>query len=79
MGKTPQCQDWAELLRRPRPLACRFRQTGDSTIGRTLIVYLCVFLSACAIVFLVSFLRLWRGALGQGLPPAIALLATALL
>ncbi|WP_128377184.1 DUF1304 domain-containing protein [Streptomyces cavernae] len=51
--------------------------TGDATVGRSLIVYLCVFLIASAIVFVISFPRLWRGALGQGLPPAIALLATA--
>ncbi|MFF4345943.1 DUF1304 domain-containing protein [Streptomyces sp. NPDC001530] len=53
--------------------------TGDITVGRTLIVYLCAFLIASAVLFLASFPRLWRGALGQGLPPAIALLTTALL
>ncbi|TPQ17795.1 DUF1304 domain-containing protein [Streptomyces sporangiiformans] len=55
------------------------QHTGDSTVGDTLIVYLCAFLIASAIVFVASFPRLWRGALGQGLPPAIALLAAALL
>ncbi|WAZ27312.1 DUF1304 domain-containing protein [Streptomyces cinnabarinus] len=52
--------------------------TGDTTVGRTLIIYLCAFLIASAIIFVVSFPRLWRGALGQGLPPAIALLLVAL-
>ncbi|CCK24858.1 putative membrane protein [Streptomyces davaonensis JCM 4913] len=52
--------------------------TGDVTVGRTLIIYLCAFLIASAIIFVVSFPRLWRGALGQGLPPALALLATPL-
>lgn len=49
--------------------------TGDTTVGRTLIVYLCAFLIASALVFALSFPRLWRGALGQGLAPAVALLA----
>ncbi|WLW52043.1 DUF1304 domain-containing protein [Streptomyces sp. YU58] len=49
--------------------------TGDTTVGRTLIVYLCASLIVSAVVFLVSFPRLWRGALGQGLAPAVALVA----
>jgi putative membrane protein len=53
--------------------------TGDATVGRTLVIYLCVFLIASALVFAASFPRLWRGALGQGLPPALALLAAAVL
>ncbi|MER6677165.1 DUF1304 domain-containing protein [Streptomyces sp. NPDC000983] len=52
--------------------------TGDTTVGRTLVVHLCAFLVVSAIVFLASFPRLWRGALGQGVPPAAALLAAAL-
>lgn len=50
-------------------------QTDDTTVGRTLIVYLCAFLIASAVAFLVSFPKLWRGALGQGLAPAVALIA----
>ena len=50
-------------------------QTDDTTVGRTLIVYLCAFLIASAVVFVVSFPKLWRGALGQGLAPAVALIA----
>ncbi|MGW5640774.1 hypothetical protein ACWEWQ_39575, partial [Streptomyces sp. NPDC003832] len=49
-----------------------------TTVGRTLVVYLCAFLVVSAIVFLASFPRLWRGALGQGVPSAAALLAAAL-
>ncbi|MGV9451488.1 DUF1304 domain-containing protein [Streptomyces sp. NPDC003635] len=49
--------------------------TGDTTVGRTLIVYLCAFLIVSAAVFALSFPRLWKGALGQGLAPAVALLA----
>ncbi|MFE9019458.1 DUF1304 domain-containing protein [Streptomyces sp. NPDC007808] len=50
-------------------------RTGDTTVGRTLVVYLCAFLIVSALVFAASFPRLWRGALGQGLPPAVALVA----
>lgn len=50
-------------------------QTDDTTVGRALIVYLCAFLIASAVVFVVSFPKLWRGALGQGLAPAVALIA----
>ncbi|AXE88811.1 DUF1304 family protein [Streptomyces sp. Go-475] len=49
--------------------------TGDETAGRALVLYLCGFLVVSAVVFAVSFPRLWRGALGQGLAPAVALLA----
>ncbi|GAA4076706.1 DUF1304 domain-containing protein [Streptomyces shaanxiensis] len=50
-------------------------QTDDTTVGRALIVYLCAFLIASAVVFVASFPKLWRGALGQGLAPAVALIA----
>ncbi|AZQ37560.1 DUF1304 domain-containing protein [Streptomyces cyaneochromogenes] len=50
--------------------------TDDTTVGRTLIGYLCAFLIASAVLFAVSFPKLWRGALGQGLAPAVALAAT---
>ncbi|WP_367320664.1 DUF1304 domain-containing protein [Streptomyces sp. HUAS ZL42] len=53
-------------------------QGGSTTAGRTLVIYLCAFLIVSALVFAASFPRLWRGALGQGLPPAVALLAAAL-
>lgn len=51
--------------------------TGDTTAGRTLVLAFCAFLVASALVFAAGFPRLWRGAVGQGLPPAIALLAAA--
>ncbi|MDO0911583.1 DUF1304 domain-containing protein [Streptomyces sp. DT2A-34] len=49
-----------------------------TTVGRTLVLYLCAFMIASALVFAASFPRLWRGALGQGLPPAVALVAALL-
>ena len=52
---------------------------GEPTAGRTLILYLCACLIASSLTFAASFPRLWRGALGQGLPPALALPAAAVL
>lgn len=52
--------------------------TGDPAAGRTLVLSFCAFLTASAVVFALSFPRLWRGALGQGLFPVVALLALAL-
>nr|WP_203615690.1 DUF1304 domain-containing protein [Streptomyces sp. SID13726] len=52
---------------------------GDPTAGRTLVLGLCAFLVVSALAFAASFPRLWRGALGQGLPPVLALLAAAVL
>ncbi|MFE9441252.1 DUF1304 family protein [Streptomyces sp. NPDC006602] len=49
--------------------------TGDATVGRTLIVFLCAFLIVSEVAFVASFPRLWRGALGQGLAPVAALVA----
>jgi uncharacterized membrane protein len=49
--------------------------TGDTTAARALIGYLCGFLIVSAVIFALSFPRLWRGALGQGLAPAVALVA----
>ncbi|MZF86442.1 DUF1304 domain-containing protein [Streptomyces sp. SID5643] len=49
--------------------------TGDEAAGRALVLYLCGFLVVSAVVFALSFPRLWRGALGQGLAPAVALVA----
>ncbi|WP_164905127.1 hypothetical protein [Streptomyces cyaneus] len=42
------------------------------------VVYLCACLIASALVFAATFPWLWRGALGQGLPPAAALVAALL-
>ncbi|MFI7412492.1 DUF1304 family protein [Streptomyces sp. NPDC049627] len=49
--------------------------TDATTVGRTLIGYVCAFLIASAVVFAVSFPKLRRGALGQGPAPAVALVA----
>ncbi|MET9776388.1 DUF1304 family protein [Streptomyces sp. NPDC006367] len=53
--------------------------TGDPVAGRTLVLCLCALLVVSGIVFALSFPRLWRGALGQGLLPAVALLLAAAL
>ncbi|MFP8902967.1 DUF1304 domain-containing protein [Streptomyces atacamensis] len=53
--------------------------TGDVDTGRSLIVYVCVFMIAAGTVLFVSDRRLWRGSLGQAVPPDIALAAHALL
>ncbi len=51
---------------------------GHPAVGRTLIYYVCAFMVASGIVFLVTTPRLWRGAIGQLLPPGIAILAALL-
>jgi putative membrane protein len=48
---------------------------GNETVGRTLVIYGCAFMAACGVVLFVSDRRLWRGMLGQSLPPLIALIA----
>lgn len=53
-------------------------QLGHETAGRTLVVYVCSFMVASGVIFLVTTPRLWQGALGQ-LVPAGAALATALI
>ncbi|MGY1454043.1 DUF1304 domain-containing protein [Streptomyces sp. SS8] len=53
--------------------------TGDANTGRSLIVYVCLFMVAAGTVLFVSDRGLWRGSLGQAAPPAIALAAHALL
>lgn len=52
-------------------------QLGHETAGRTLVVYVCSFMVASGVIFLVTTPRLWQGALGQ-LVPAGAALAVAL-
>ncbi|WP_380281889.1 DUF1304 domain-containing protein [Kitasatospora purpeofusca] len=46
-------------------------------VGRTLIIYLSAFMIAAGATLFASDPRLWRGALGQALPPAVVLLAEA--
>lgn len=47
---------------------------GYPTVGRTLIFFVCGFMVASGIVFLITTPRLWRGALGQLVAPGIAIL-----
>lgn len=58
--------------------------TGNETVGRTLVVYICAFLVLCGLVLLAAD-RLGysrrrgsqvMGALSQGVPPLVALVAT---
>jgi putative membrane protein len=49
--------------------------SGEVAVGRALVAYGCAFMVGCALVLVVSDRRLWVGALGQGLPPLVALAA----
>jgi putative membrane protein len=51
---------------------------GHDLVGRTLVIYGCAFMAACGVVLFVSDRRLWRGMLGQSIPPLIALVAALL-
>jgi putative membrane protein len=51
---------------------------GHPTVGRALTLYACAFMAACGVVLVVSDRNLWRGALGQSVPPLTALLAALL-
>lgn len=48
---------------------------GDSAV---LFVYACAFMVAAGLVLLVRFPSLWRGAVAQAVPPALALAALAI-
>jgi putative membrane protein len=48
---------------------------GNVEAGRALVIYGCAFMAACGVVLFVSDRRLWRGMLGQSLPPLIAVIA----
>jgi putative membrane protein len=48
---------------------------GQATVGRTLTLFSCGCMAAAGLVLYISDRRLWRGALGQAVPPLIALLA----
>jgi putative membrane protein len=50
-------------------------QMDQETVGRTLIIYVCSFMVASGVIFLITTPRLWQGALGQLVPAGIALLA----
>jgi putative membrane protein len=49
--------------------------SGGVEAGRALVIYGCAFMAACGVVLFVSDRRLWRGMLGQSVPPLIALIA----
>ena len=49
--------------------------TGEEVVGRTLVIYTCAFMTLAGVVLLGSDRRLWRGAVGQSVPPLIGLLA----
>jgi len=50
--------------------------TWDETAGRTLALFACGCMVVAGIVLFVSERRLWRGSLGQAVPPLIAVLAS---
>lgn len=50
----------------------------QETVGQTLVVFSCAAMTLAGIVLVVSDRRLWQGAIGQALPPAIAVVATLL-
>jgi len=54
------------------------RATDHETVGDALVLFSCGAMALAGIVLVVSDHRLWRGALGQFIPPAIAVLATLL-
>ena len=49
--------------------------SGQLAAGRALTLYACAFMAAAGVVLVVSDRRLWRGALGQAVPPLVALVA----
>src|SRR5262245_62036712 len=49
--------------------------SGQISAGRALTIYACAFMVAAGVVLVVSDRRLWRGALGQAVPPLVALAA----
>ena len=49
--------------------------TGETSVGRALLIYGCAFMAACGIVLFVSNRKLWRSMIGQSGPPLIALVA----
>lgn len=48
----------------------------QDTVGKTLVAFGCAAMTLAGIVLFASDRRLWRGALGQAVPPAIAIVAT---
>jgi len=48
---------------------------GHATVGRAVALFACACMVGAGIVLVVSDRKLWRGALGQAVPPLVALLA----
>ncbi|SDU13913.1 DUF1304 domain-containing protein [Jiangella alkaliphila] len=48
----------------------------EDAVGKTLVVFGCAAMVLAGIVLFVSDRRLWQGAVGQALPPAVAIVAT---
>jgi putative membrane protein len=51
--------------------------SGEAAVGRALVTYGCAFMVGCAVVLILSNRRMWLGAVGQGGPPLLALVALA--
>jgi putative membrane protein len=51
--------------------------SGEVAVGRALVTYGCAFMVGCAVVLILSNRRMWLGAVGQGGPPLLALVALA--
>jgi putative membrane protein len=49
--------------------------SGHEGIGRALVIYACAFMAACGVVLFASDRRLWRGMIGQSVPPLVAVVA----
>jgi putative membrane protein len=49
--------------------------TGHATVGRAVALYACACMAGAGVVLVVSDRKLWRGALGQAVPPLVALFA----
>jgi putative membrane protein len=49
---------------------------GSTPAGRAVALYACACMVGAGVVLVASERRLWRGALGQAVPPLIALVAT---
>jgi putative membrane protein len=49
--------------------------SGYATEGRAIALYACAVMAGAGVVLVVSDRRLWRGALGQSVPPLVALVA----
>ncbi|GIG61235.1 hypothetical protein Lfu02_56070 [Longispora fulva] len=49
--------------------------SGHAAAGHALVIYACVVMAVSGLILFIADRTLWRGALGQGVPPLIALVA----